>query len=144
MIIFIFYLILIVFIFCFINNYLLKNKYEYFDKLSDGLVCGTKGDVCSVDDYNTNSCCKGYNCIRPEGNYYNKICVNNDSNSNNLFDGIINMQDNSELNKTSSKSIENDISSAFNKGLSDVEGAFSKIGSYFSGFKIDLGDACNK
>ena len=59
----------------FILNYNLSKKYyEYYEKQSNGLLCGEKNDICSIDEEGDNNCCSGYSCIRPEGNFHNKIC----------------------------------------------------------------------
>ena len=65
----------IILLFYLLNYSLTKRKYnEYFNKLPEGTLCGTQNDVCSIDEYGTNSCCNGYNCVRPEGNFQYKIC----------------------------------------------------------------------
>lgn len=51
-----------------------KRDYEFFNKLPEGTLCGTQNDVCSIDQYGTNSCCNGYMCVRTEGNFQYKIC----------------------------------------------------------------------
>jgi hypothetical protein len=67
--------IFIILLFYLLNCSFKKRKYnEYFNKLPEGTLCGTKNDVCSIDEYGTNSCCKGYICVRPEGNFEYKIC----------------------------------------------------------------------
>jgi hypothetical protein len=37
-------------------------------------VCGTRGKECSVINNETNTCCDGLYCIRPKGNFHNRIC----------------------------------------------------------------------
>jgi hypothetical protein len=37
-------------------------------------VCGRVGKVCSVINNKTNTCCNGLYCVRPKGNFHNKIC----------------------------------------------------------------------
>ena len=67
--------IFIILLFYLLNYSLKKRKYnEYFNKLPEGTLCGTQNDVCRIDEYGTNSCCKGYICVRPEGNFEYKIC----------------------------------------------------------------------
>jgi hypothetical protein len=67
--------IFIILLFYLLNYSLTKRKYnEYFNKLPQGTLCGTQNDVCRIDEYGTNSCCNGYNCVRPKGNFQYKIC----------------------------------------------------------------------
>jgi len=67
----------------------------------------------------------------------------------NLLNGIINMPslNNSSISGSKIKSgvnyIENNISTLFNNTISDIEGAFSGVGSFFSDLKIDIGGSCN-
>ena len=68
-------IIFIILLFFLLNYSLKKRKYnEYFEKLPQGTLCGTENDVCRINQYGTNSCCNGYNCVRPEGNFQYKIC----------------------------------------------------------------------
>ena len=68
-------IIFIILLFYLLNYSLKKRKYnEYFEKLPQGTLCGTENDVCRINQYGTNSCCNGYNCVRPEGNFQYKIC----------------------------------------------------------------------
>ena len=39
------------------------------------LVCGTENDVCTVDQCGETSCCNGYKCVLPDGDYQYKICT---------------------------------------------------------------------
>jgi hypothetical protein len=146
MILFLLLIILILIIFYLTEKYILKRNFEYFEKLNNGLLCGTEGNVCSVDDYKTNSCCKGFDCIRPNGNYHNKICV--DSSKNNIFDGVIKIPElNGVLNKKSFNDMSNSAKNAFSgigKDFSDIGNEFSGLGSFFPELKINLGDACKK
>lgn len=136
-----YYLIFIFFIFL-VFLIIYNKKYEYFDKLNNGLLCGTKGNVCSVyDEYGKNSCCNGFKCIRPNGDYLNKICVEKNS-GNNLFDGIIALD--SLNNGNNNNNFGDDVKSTFKGVVSDIESSFSGLDSYFSGLKIDLGNACKK
>lgn len=75
-IIFLIIIIVIYIIFIFINN-LFKKKYEHFEKIPDeDRVCGTLGNECIIDNSDgKNSCCDGYKCLRPNGNFHNKICM---------------------------------------------------------------------
>ena len=76
---FIIFFIIIIF---YLLNYSLKKKInnEYFEKLPDGLLCGTKNNVCNIDENGVNSCCEGYVCERPEGNFQYKVCMKPESN----------------------------------------------------------------
>ena len=80
--------IFIILLFYLLNYSLTKRKYnEYFEKLPEGTLCGTKNNVCRIDEYGTNSCCNGYNCVRPKGNFQYKVCrtpeqASNDGSSN--------------------------------------------------------------
>jgi hypothetical protein len=70
-------IIFIFFSFFIINLYLKKNN-ENFVNEESGLVCGQQNDVCSIHaSTGKNSCCDGYSCILPNGDYQYKICVNN-------------------------------------------------------------------
>lgn len=57
-------------------NLLLKKNIEPFEKEESGLVCGTLNDKCTIDSCGKSSCCDGYNCTLPNGNYQYKICTN--------------------------------------------------------------------
>jgi hypothetical protein len=39
-------------------------------------VCGKHYDTCRVDEEGNDSCCKGYSCLRPMGNFGVKKCLN--------------------------------------------------------------------
>lgn len=81
----IFIIICIVLIILFYISNILFKKYEYFDKNDDdNTVCGTKNDICRINENGISSCCKNYSCILKHGNYQYKICVpNSEKNSNN-------------------------------------------------------------
>jgi hypothetical protein len=69
-------IIFIIFIILYVtNNFILKNSYENFEKMKDGLLCGTDNDICRINEYNVSSCCKNYKCVRPKGIYQYKICI---------------------------------------------------------------------
>lgn len=53
------------------------NIYEYFEKQSNGLLCGNKNDICRIDASGNSSCCNNLYCVLPEGKFKNKICSNN-------------------------------------------------------------------
>jgi hypothetical protein len=74
----IYFIIIIIFIFIFffiINNFILNKSYEKFEKMKNGLLCGTNNDICRINEYGISSCCDKYRCVRPEGIYKYKICV---------------------------------------------------------------------
>ena len=74
-----FLIIIIIFIFFFIiNNFILNKSYEKFEKMNNGLLCGTNNNICRINEYGISSCCDNYRCIRPDGNYQYKICVDKD------------------------------------------------------------------
>jgi hypothetical protein len=84
-----FIIIIIIFIFFFlINNFILNKSYEKFEKMKNGLLCGTNNDICRINEYGISSCCDNYRCVRPDGNFQYKICVDKDKliNSNLLTD----------------------------------------------------------
>ena len=68
-------------IFCFIIiifylvNFFISKSYENFEKLPNGLLCGTDKDECNINQYKKSSCCNGYKCILPKGKYQEKICI---------------------------------------------------------------------
>jgi len=67
--------IFIILLFYLLNYSFKKRIYnEYFEKLPEGTLCGTQNNVCRINQYGTNSCCKGYNCVRPQGNFQYKVC----------------------------------------------------------------------
>ena len=74
-----FLLIIIIFIIFiilyFTNNFILKNSYEKFEKMKDGLLCGTDNDICRINEYNVSSCCGNYKCVRPKGIFQYKVCI---------------------------------------------------------------------
>jgi len=75
----IYFLIIIIVIFFFvINNFILNKSYEKFEKMNNGLLCGTDNNICRINEYGISSCCDNYRCVRPDGNYQYKICVNKD------------------------------------------------------------------
>ena len=46
--------------------------------MNNGLICGTNNNICRINEYGISSCCDNYRCIRPDGNYQYKICVDKD------------------------------------------------------------------
>ena len=75
------FIILILFLLFYFVNWMLREKTniinESFGKSSvdSELVCGTENDVCTVDQCGDTSCCDGYKCVLPDGNYQYKICT---------------------------------------------------------------------
>jgi hypothetical protein len=43
--------------------------------VDSNFVCGTENDVCRVDQCGNTSCCNGYKCVLPDGDYQYKICT---------------------------------------------------------------------
>lgn len=48
------------------------------------LVCGDHYDICRVDEEGNDSCCDGYTCLRPNGNFGEKKCLNSSDTGFNL------------------------------------------------------------
>lgn len=67
----------IFYIFYILNKYILDKSYELFNTTSSGLLCGTDNNVCRINQYGTSSCCDGYTCMRKEGNFQFKVCIDN-------------------------------------------------------------------
>jgi hypothetical protein len=84
----IFIYIFIFIIFYILNKFIFKKSkksYELFNTTTSGLLCGTNNDVCRVNQYGISSCCSGYTCMRKEGNFQYKVCIdNNKLNSSNI------------------------------------------------------------
>jgi hypothetical protein len=100
----IFYIIIIIYIFFFIiNNFLSKKNYENFKRMENGLLCGTQNNICRLNENNISSCCDGYRCIRPNGNYQYKICVDKDKLIN--YNLSTNLNTNSQSINSNSQSI---------------------------------------
>ena len=57
-----------------INNSTICVEEEENNEICNGLLCGTKNDICRIDEYGVSSCCNGYECVRPEGEFHHKIC----------------------------------------------------------------------
>jgi hypothetical protein len=72
--------ILIIILFYFINKNIIIEKYfeetqeEQDPVIYSNNVCGAVGKVCSVINNQTNTCCNGLYCVRPQGYFHNKIC----------------------------------------------------------------------
>ena len=73
------YIIFIIIFFLYINH-LLRKRFEHFRKKpNEETVCGTKGNKCVVySSTGINSCCNGYKCVLPNGNFHDKICMKGD------------------------------------------------------------------
>ena len=69
-------ILFIILIFLYVNH-LLRKRFEHFRKKpNEETVCGTKGNKCVVyASTGINSCCEGYKCILPNGNFHDKICM---------------------------------------------------------------------
>ena len=57
-----------------IENYIQQEEEQKYPVIYSKNVCGKPGDECSIINYNKNTCCDGLYCIRPKGDFYNKIC----------------------------------------------------------------------
>ena len=80
----IFFLFILLFFFLFyIINIFLKKNLEFFDKAANGLLCGTRNDVCNINQNGVNNCCNGYSCIRQKGIFENKVCIESNDVKNN-------------------------------------------------------------
>jgi hypothetical protein len=73
-------LLLIIFILIFIFyifHIFLKKKENYKNSCTDNnKTCGTDKDNCRITR-GLSTCCEGYSCMLPKGEYKNKICINN-------------------------------------------------------------------
>ena len=78
-----FIILLIIILFYYINKNIIIEKYfEETQEEQDPFiysknVCGTIGKECSIINNKTNTCCDGLYCVRPKGDFYNKICSKN-------------------------------------------------------------------
>lgn len=70
------FIILLIILFYYINkNIIIENYFEEEEPvIYSKNVCGTVGKECSVINNKTNTCCTGLYCVRPKGDFYNKIC----------------------------------------------------------------------
>ena len=94
MILIIIYMIILIFLFLcllffFINKLLItkyskKIKMEFFNKNADGSICSTDREICYMNQNGISNCCTGFTCIRPNGQFENKICVDNKYLKNNI------------------------------------------------------------
>jgi hypothetical protein len=73
----IFLFILLFLLIFYIINIFLKKNLEFFDKAANGLLCGTRNDVCNINQKGVSNCCNGYTCIRQNGIFENKVCIEN-------------------------------------------------------------------
>ena len=77
-------ILFIIILFYYINKYIIIENYfqetqqtqeENIDPIIySNNVCGVIGKECSVINNQTNSCCNGLYCVRPKGNFHNRIC----------------------------------------------------------------------
>ena len=78
-----FIILFIIILFYFINkNIIIEKFFEETQEEQDLFiysknVCGTVGKECSIINNKTNTCCDGLYCVRPKGDFYNKICSKN-------------------------------------------------------------------
>ena len=80
----IFFLFILLFFFLFyIINIFLKKNLEFFDKAANGLLCGTRNDVCNINQNGDSNCCNGYSCERQKGIFENKVCIESNDVKNN-------------------------------------------------------------
>jgi len=75
--IFIVLFILLFFFLFYIINIFLKKNLEFFNKGTNGLICGTSNEICNLYGDDKSNCCPGYTCMRPNGNYEYKVCIDN-------------------------------------------------------------------
>ena len=71
--IFILIILFIFFIYYIIDIIIHKLELEYFN---NNFKCDTNGELCNKIDFNKDTCCIGYKCMRQAGNFNYKICVN--------------------------------------------------------------------
>jgi hypothetical protein len=68
------FIIIIIFI---ITNIII-GKIEKFDVSIEDNKCGKQHDICTIDNtLQTNTCCSGLECVKPNGNFQNKRCLSN-------------------------------------------------------------------
>ena len=67
------FIILFIFFIYYIVDIIIINKLEYFN---NNFKCDTYGELCNKIDFNKDTCCIGYKCMRQPGNFNYKICVN--------------------------------------------------------------------
>lgn len=81
------FIIFIILLFYIINLYLKKKFDEFFVTEESVLVCGKQNDICKVhNSTGKNSCCYGYSCILPKGDFQYKICAKD-----NIFSNLSNV-----------------------------------------------------
>ena len=71
-------IVLLILIILIILIYVIKKNsfYESFEIINEkGLLCGTEYDVCRINQLGKSSCCDGYSCIRPNGDFEDKVCI---------------------------------------------------------------------
>ena len=85
-------LLFIIILFYFINkniiveNYFQETVQEQEEENKNPIiysnnVCGRIGKECAVINNETNTCCDGLYCIRPKGNFHNRICSDTPDNA---------------------------------------------------------------
>ena len=69
---------IIIILFYFINKNIIIEKYfedtQEEEIIYSNNVCGIVGKECAVINNETNTCCDGLYCVRPKGNFHNRIC----------------------------------------------------------------------
>ena len=74
-------ILFIIILFYFINkNIVIENYFqetqeeEQYPVIYSKNICGIVGKECAVINNETNTCCDGLYCVRPKGNFHNRIC----------------------------------------------------------------------
>ena len=75
-------ILFIIILFYFVNKNIIIEKYfeetqeeeDQYPVIYSNNVCGIVGKECAVINNETNTCCDGLYCIRPKGNFHNRIC----------------------------------------------------------------------
>ena len=71
-------ILFIIILFYFINkNIIVENYFQETQEeevIYSKNVCGRVGKECAVINNETNTCCDGLYCVRPKGNFHNRIC----------------------------------------------------------------------
>lgn len=84
-------IVLLILIILIILIYVIKKNsfYELFETIDEkGLLCGTEYDICRINQFGKSSCCDGYSCFRPNGDFEDKVCVGTrgtDNNNKNIW-----------------------------------------------------------
>jgi hypothetical protein len=65
---------IIIIVYYYKNNKVIENYMQEEENTYSKNVCGTIGKECSIVNYQKNTCCDNLYCVRPPGDFYNKIC----------------------------------------------------------------------